>query len=651
MRSASHCAFLTVSLICIAGVAFGGTLIFVEDESLRFSPPRVEEHPTLYQDSTLESYFQLVGSGVAVVDLDDDGDLDIILPGAPGVADRLYRNQLMESGSLAFEEELLPTDARAWRRSAMVIDIDRDGRRDIVLHGDALESDYGSAVLFQRDEGYEWVVLPGVNHAASGVLVTPLVDGGPPYILLLSWSLEFLFATQPRETFFAAPQMEDDPSMRIRVLSYEGGAFIEHDNHPISEAGGTLFVATALDIDDNERTDLFITHDLSFNSLLRQLSDGDFVDIASGLALDSGDSDMGVDIADLDDDGHLDIFTTQIFNTAPDIRQGDTNRLFMNRVHDPSIGEFVDEAARYGVTATDWAWSAYFADLDHDTDLDLLVASGCDEFPRVFGIGEHPVSFTPNYLFRNTGNESFEIATGTPLDEERNSRVVLPADFDRDGDLDLFELHMYTPGRILLNETEGLPPALTLIPGPDEAAQGATLWLELEDRTIRRDIIPGRGYLSQSPGEFHLAAGLKEDATFSATLDWADGTTTELEALPAAGILRLLQPTCDDEGSCVSSPGWRCEQLSASQTRCAVDEELELAAQYVTPTRRTPSGDVDAGTDAGAGDPDNDATGTGKEGCSSSGRRPALPLLSLALLGLVVARRSAAPAFLTRPAG
>lgn len=648
MRTQIITLLLALWLSTPTSVALGQhlELIPLSQEDL-FAPPRVDDHPRFFRDDTFEALFQMVGSGVSVADIDHDGDLDIVLPGGPGVPDRLYRNLLFERGELLFEEEHLPTDERAWRRSVIVTDIDEDGLHDIILHGDAMASDSGSLLLLQRPGGYQTVDLPDTGHIASGVLVTRFTETSEAVIVLLSWSLASQFPGMPLETYFAEPSPSDEPENWLRVLSWSDGEATPNGSHPLKNAGGPLFVAVGLDLDGNDRVDVFISNDEAPNRFLRQTVDGGFPDIARELEVDSNHSDMGVEVADINDDGHLDIFTTQIFNRSPGIAQGDHNRLYINYLNDPEIGSFVDESLVYGVAAADWAWSAYFADLDHDTYLDLLVASGCDEFPRLTGVGEHPVSYTPNYLFRNAGNLSFESVRGTPLDEERNSRVVLPADFDRDGDLDVFELHMYTPGRILLNETEALPPALTLIPGPEAATQGATLWVELEDRTIRRDIIPGRGYLSQAPNEFHVATGFEDDATFNATLDWADGTRTELAELPAAGIFRIVQPHCDASENCSSSPGWTCELLDNADTRCTLSARLELPEQYENGVARAPDQAEDDPDMAEPAIPSSAETG----GCSHApGRAPLRGLATLTLVALCARKVRARTSDRGRPA-
>lgn len=613
-----------------SGIAHAGELVFTPSTPAGASAPEPDEIPRRYELDIREAYHQMLGSGVAVGDIDLDGDLDIVLPGAPGVQDMLYRNQLVPEGATGWSLETLPTSADPWRRSAVIADVNSDHLPDIILHGNGREGAAGSLALLQTSEGeWEQQVLPGTTPSATSTVAFDFDGDGRIETLRLTWAVDAVLDNG--EIVQTGPL---DSSTHLDIYEVSPSAYLLSMQSSIAEFKRTFMQVAIAAFASESIFEVLITKDFGPNLLLRPASDGQFIDIARALEMDVANSDMGIAVGDVDEDGDLDVFITNIFNVVPGITDLYRNTLHFNELDDELEPGFSEDAVARGVSATDWAWSSYFVDLDHDGILDLLVASGSARFARLVGLPDHPIAYTPNYLFLGTEGNSFEPLLGTPLDDEFDSRVALPADLDRDGDLDIVEIHMDAPPRILLNESEGLPPVLHLNLEPDAAAWGARIRADYGERQLRRDVVPGEGYLSQAPPELRVPMALDEANLEAVELRWRDGHITTFSTIPNTGIYRLRKPVCDDSG-CVSSPGWSCVATSEASSACSFEGTLSWQEQYEIENDTTPPPDQ-AEADLDVGEP-TPLPRADESGCSHApGRAPLCGLAALALVALCV---------------
>ncbi|MFQ5459898.1 MAG: CRTAC1 family protein [Anaerolineae bacterium] len=135
------------------------------------------------------------------------------------------------------------------------------------------------------------------------------------------------------------------------------------------------------------------------------------VAVAAGLGLTV--NGMGVAFGDYDRDGSLDVYTTHMVDSFLLRNLGD--------------GSFADVTAASGAEVADWTWGPLFFDADNDGWEDIFVAVG------------HGTRPAPSRLFRNRGDGSFEDVTASSgLGDRQDNRAVAYADYDNDGDLDLY---------------------------------------------------------------------------------------------------------------------------------------------------------------------------------------------------------------------
>ena len=186
------------------------------------------------------------------------------------------------------------------------------------------------------------------------------------------------------------------------------------------------------------------------NRLFRNKPDGTFEDVTARAGVGGKGYGMGAAVGDYDGDGHADLFVTGLGSTVLYHNKGD--------------GTFEDVTAKAGVVSDRWTTAAGFADLDGDGDLDLVAVTYVDADPRqVFPCLDQagkPIHCSPgrfnaqvDHLWRNDGEGRFtEVAKSAGLDRPNGRGLGLAiADFDQDGKLDLFVANDASPNFLFRN--------------------------------------------------------------------------------------------------------------------------------------------------------------------------------------------------------
>jgi len=322
------------------------------------------------------------GQGVAVGDYDGDGFPDIYLTQYGGSI--LYHNN--GDGTFSDVTEKAGVGVYGWASSAVWFDYDNDGRLDLFVCQFA---------KFDKETGCG-IGPDGKRHYCIPKIFQPMP----------SW----LFHNNGDGTF--------------TDVSKESG---------IAESLGKSWGVVATDINNDGRMDLFVANDTVANFLFMNQGNGKFVE--SGLAADVGynadgrpRSGMGVDSADFNQDGLLDLFVANIDEEIFSLYQNNGD------------GTFNDEAMPLGIgLATRWmsGWGLKFFDYDNDGELDLILANGfpddlVEEFSSEVKYRE------PLLLFRNTGSrfENVSANSGPVFQKSFAARGLALGDFNNDGAVD-----------------------------------------------------------------------------------------------------------------------------------------------------------------------------------------------------------------------
>lgn len=498
-----------------------------------------------------ELYFvEMAGSGVALLDFDNDGDLDVYLvqghmlgpnktladyplqsPHAPPFRDRLFRNELVETGKLRFTDvtEASGMDARGYGMGVATGDIDNDGCVDLYV------TNWGSNQLWRNrcDGTFEDITrAAGVNDDRWSIAASFADYDADGWLDLYVGN--YVNFTLGNHKPCALPTGAQDYCGPLAYPAEPGRLFHNREDRTFQDVSassgiagrpGTALGAAAADYDGDGDVDLYVANDQMVNFLWLNHGDGRFEEGAAlaGVAVNAAglpEASMGVAAQDYDDDGDPDLFLTHL--------NGETNTLYVN----DGGGVFADRTLASGLGPASFPLTTFgtaWIDYDNDGRLDLLVASGevkIIEEQRRAG-DPHPLKQI-NQLFHNIGGrfEDVTARAGDAFDLVEVSRGAAFGDIDNDGDVDAVVTNNGGPTRLMLNRMGDRSKWLglrLLDPRWKRDALGAVASLELVDgRTLARRAQTDGSYASAS--DPRVLFGLGEDgAPKTVRVRWPDG--------------------------------------------------------------------------------------------------------------------------------
>jgi hypothetical protein len=514
----------------------------------------------LYGGTDRKRYIlETTGSGAAFFDYDEDGDQDLFLVNgtrldytereSPG--NRLYRND----GDGTFENvtEAARLEHRGWGQGAAVSDIDNDGDLDLLV------TYYGPDLLY-RNEGdgtfAEVGAASGVGDprwSTSAAFADYDRDGSNDLAVANYVDLDLASTPGPGGApncfFMGIPVMCGPRGLApARSILYHGrgdGTFEDVSGERSGVGLDPYYGLGAVwgDVDNDADVDLYFANDQMASNLYRNDGGGRFTDIGllAGAALNEdgrAQAGMGVDTGDYDNDGWLDIHKTNFAN--------DHNTLYRNM----GAGEyFLDVSYRAGIGEPSYAylgWGTGFQDFDRDGWLDILAVNG-HVYPEVATAHIQSEYAQRALLFHNQEGKRFEEVGGDhgpALSEKHASRAAAFADYDDDGDVDIGVTNMNERFSLLRDEakSENHWAGFRLI-GRASArdALGARLTLVTGDRTQIREVKSGGSYLAQSDLRvlFGLGSATRIDRL---TIRWPRGQVQTIENPRADQYSTIVEP-------------------------------------------------------------------------------------------------------------
>ena len=542
------------------------------------------------------------GGGVAVGDINNDGLPDIFLTGNM-VSSRLYLNK----GDMKFADitQAAGVTTRGWASGVSMVDINNDGYLDIYvsMSGPPWSTPaQRKNLLFINNGNGTFTEAAAQYHVADSGFTTHAVfldyDGDGDLDL-------FLLGNSPRD--FERSQLEIHPA-GIRQHDPEGYDKLYRNNGDgtftdVTEQAGISREAqfglgvVVNDFNHDGWPDLYLSNDdVAEDVLYINNGDGTFTDKSREWLRHTSFAGMGIDAADLDNDGWPDIIQTDmmpedlagrkrtsgVVTSSLDLDRREhrfqggytQNTLQLNSGVGPGgVVAFSEIARLAGVAYTNWSWSALFGDVDNDGFKDLFITNGYpkavtdyDYQTKMFRLRRQEGSRTSarqlqtirdlpslrvaNYLFRNNGDLTFtNRAREWGVDDPGFSYGAALADLNNDGRLDLVVNNIDAPAAIYENvraasdSTHYLDIALRGDP-PNRGGLGATLTLTAAGHRQYIYHTPYHGYLSSMAEREHFGLGTATRVD-SLSVSWPDGRTQVLTDLAVDRVVTVNQSAAE----------------------------------------------------------------------------------------------------------
>jgi hypothetical protein len=293
-------------------------------------------------------------------------------------------------------------------------------------------------------------------------------------------------------------------------------------------------------LDDDDRLDVYVANDLSGNFLFlnRTTSEGgiQFEDASalSGAGFVEGGREqagMGVDSGDFNGDGRPDLHITNFSDDYNTLYRNDGDGLFTDVSFEARLGE---------VTLPYLGWATHFADLDFDSDLDLLVVNG-HIYPEADRFQSGTSYAQSNLLLENVGDGTFrDVSARSGLGAKKLGRGAALGDVDDDGDVDVVVANMHSLPSLLRNDggnENGWVRFLLVGRESNREGVGARVILEAEGRAQSRTAKSGGGYLSSHDSRVYFGLGDAERID-RVRVQWPSGRVEVLESLaPRRGYI------------------------------------------------------------------------------------------------------------------
>jgi len=503
------------------------------------------------------------GSGVALVDYDNDGWLDALtLSGtrlsegtrdevkyAPGSApsNRLYRN--MRNGTFQDVTDAAGLRRTGWASSVCAGDYDNDGWTDLFL------TYYGRNVLYRNGGGrFEdataraGVATPDIRWGSGCTFVDYDRDGRLDLFVANYLRFDLATATEPGKgpnCLWKGIPVNCGPKglptdTNLLYHNRGGGTFAD-----VSEPSGIARVtrrypmtAFATDLNADGWSDIYVASDSTAAILYRNNRDGTFSDIAveSGVAYSENgnpQAGMGVAVGDYNRDGLLDVLKTHFADDIPSLYRNLGKGLF----------EDVAATAGLGVENRYVEWGAGLPDLDNDGLQDLFYVTG-NVYPEIERTLPQYSHRSPRLVFRNTGG-AFENVTNKSGDAAvpHSSRGAAFGDFDNDGDVDVLVMNMNEPPSLLENGYSGGHGWIAIkLEGTasNRSAIGATVIVTSGGVRQARSVLSQSSYYSHDDLRLHFGLGGQLQAD-RVEITWPSGRVESLTNVQGRRVVTIKE--------------------------------------------------------------------------------------------------------------
>ncbi len=494
------------------------------------------------------TYFASNGAGLAIGDLDNDGDEDFVLANLLG-PNRIFWNE----GNWRFQPQVL-FDGSV--RAVTLVDVDGDGWLDIVATSRSGEiwiwpnagGQPGSTTPFQDHQRPDR--LPGVSGFAYSLQWGDLDRDGD--LDLVTGSYDAALEKQIGRRALDASQLAG-----VFVYTRQGDRFTASRIAPQAQA----LALQLLDVNRDGRLDILVGNDFALRDVVFLATSTGHWQATEPFARTTF-STMSFDADDIDNDGSWELFAADMhpYSEDPDIMrqwqpvmatmpapspedgpQVMANVLQTRLLHDEG---WEDRAATWGIPYSGWSWSAQFGDLDQDGFLDLYVVNGMTAH-ELFAHLPHDELIEENQAYRNDAGQRLVPAPAWQLNSTAGGRSMSLADLDGDGDLDVLINNLRSPAQLFENRLCTGRALLVDLRQPETGntyALGSEILLRTTTGVYRRRVQAAGGYLSGRSPQVHF--GLSNDSHITALeIRWPDGEVSLIrgETIPPHSRLQITR--------------------------------------------------------------------------------------------------------------
>src|SRR5258706_5102433 len=541
------------------------------------------------------------GGGVAIGDINNDGLCDVLLTSNMS-ENKLYLNK----GNMKFEDITSASGMKQdsmWSTGATMVDINNDGWLDIyvcnsghMVNGNRKNKLYinnHDRTFTEQAEKYGLDIVAYTTHVSffdydlDGDLDCFMINNSPMPINSLGYDNR---RDLPEKNWLVSDFLKGGGDHLFRN---DGNRFTEVTKQ--TGIHGSLISfglgVSVGDINNDGYPDVYVANDsYERDYLYVNQKNGTFKDEMEACIEQNSFSSMGADIADINNDGYPDIFTTDmlpgddyrlktlgafdnidLYNKRLEVglyRQFMKNCLMINN----GRNEFLETAYYSGVSATDWSWGALFFDADNDGYNDIYVCNGINhdvtnlDFMDFFAddiiknmvrtgkkqkidsvlkyIPIHPI---PNKAFKNNGDLTFsDVSDAWGFREPTFSNSVAYGDLDNDGDLDLVINNENQPAFVYKNnsrEETGNNYIGIKLKGKNgnDFAIGARIRVYAGGSVYSREVVPSRGF--QSSVDYQQVIGIgKETKIDSVEVIWPDRSYNMYREVSINKVEEITEP-------------------------------------------------------------------------------------------------------------
>lgn len=492
---------------------------------------------------------ETTGSGIAMIDFDNDGLLDLFVLSGPGGSNRMYRN-LGHDRFVDVTAALGLTQA-GWAQGVCAGDYDNDGWTDLFV------TYYGANILYRNIDGKHF---ENVTHEIGLEQSRTRYNTGCAFIdydrdgkldLFVANYLQFdpsstpkpgenpycfyrgiAVACGPRGLPFARNLLYHNDGVKFTDVSKASGIDAPDANYGLGVLTG--------DFDGDGWPDIYVACDQTPSILYINRHDGTFADEAllRGVAFDENGhalSGMGATAADMSGTGSPDIFRSNFSD--------ERETLYRNA----GKGEFEDvtRAAGMGTNTQYVGWGCGFFDFDNDGWKDLLLVNGhvfpeVDRLKTAIRFREHAILYRNN---RRGGFDDISATAGPAIMEQHVARGAAFGDLENDGAVEiainnqneppsLFKLTGQPSGYWILLALEGTK--------SNRSAIGARVKVTASGHSQTDEVRSGGSYLSQSDLRLHFGLGSSTKVD-RLEIRWPSGALQTLSAISADRVLHVRE--------------------------------------------------------------------------------------------------------------